>query len=66
MAGTGAPTTTTTTIGPPVEAEILVMDELLTSYSVDNFPSRDLSSPIGTTVDIFLVGINDLDEVLRA
>ena len=63
IAGTGPTTTTTTTFGPPVEAEILVMDEVLTNYSVENFPSRDLSSPIGTTVDMFLVGINGLDEV---
>ena len=65
VAGTGPTTTTTTTIGPPLEAEILVMDEVLTNYSVENFPSRDLSTPIDTTVDIYLVGINDLDEVLE-
>ena len=64
VAGTGPTTTTTTTIGPPIEAEISVMSEVLTNYTVDNFPSRDLSTPIGTKVDMFLVGINDLDEVL--
>ena len=63
VAGTGPTTTTTTTLGPPIESEIAAMDEVLTNYSVENLPSRDLSSPIGTSVDMFLVGINDLDEV---
>ncbi|XP_052792365.1 neuronal acetylcholine receptor subunit alpha-5-like [Mya arenaria] len=62
-AGTAEPTTTTTTSGPPVSAEIFLMNDLLTNYSNDVLPVRDLTIPLETKVDLELVGVNGLDEV---
>ncbi|WAQ99164.1 ACHA7-like protein [Mya arenaria] len=61
-AGTAEPTTTTTTSGPPVSAEIFLMNDLLTNYSNDVLPVRDLTIPLETKVDLELVGVNGLDE----
>jgi hypothetical protein len=58
------PTTTTTTGGPPVEAVVDAVKSLLTNYSNENLPTRDLSLAITASVDFYLVGINGLDEVI--
>ncbi|XP_060580779.1 deleted in malignant brain tumors 1 protein-like [Ruditapes philippinarum] len=52
---TGAPTTTTTTLGPPLSAEVNLINEVLTNYSSANFPVRNLSSAVEATVDFFWV-----------
>lgn len=59
------PTTSTTTFGPPVGAVVAAVKEMLTNYSNENLPARDLSEPIRAYVDFFFVGINGLDEVSR-
>ncbi|XP_045206683.2 uncharacterized protein LOC123558906 [Mercenaria mercenaria] len=55
--------TSTTTFGPPVEAVIDAVKEMLANYSTEDLPARDLSEPIEAYVDFFFVGINGLDEV---
>ncbi|XP_045203951.2 uncharacterized protein LOC123556921 [Mercenaria mercenaria] len=55
--------TTTTTGGPPVEAVVEAVKSLLTNYSSENLPTKDLSTAITTSIDFYLVGINGLDEV---
>ncbi|XP_053400513.1 tolloid-like protein 2 [Mercenaria mercenaria] len=63
VSGTGAPTTTTTTIGPPVSAEVFLINDVLTNYSTENFPVRNLSTPVESVVEVYLAGVNSLDEV---
>lgn len=62
-AATGAPTTTTTTIGPPVAVHVDLVSDVLTNYSSENFPVRNLSYAVEATVDLFLAGVSSLDEV---
>ena len=57
------PTTSTTTSGPPVGAVVGAVKEMLTNYSNENLPARDLSEAIQAYVDFYFVGINGLDEV---
>ncbi|XP_060580773.1 uncharacterized protein LOC132737494 [Ruditapes philippinarum] len=58
-----APTTSTTTFGPPVGAVVDAVKEMLTNYSNENLPTRDLSEAIRAYVDFYFVGINGMDEV---
>ena len=62
-ATTGAPTTTTTTLGPHVSAQINLINEVLTNYSNENFPVRNLSYPVEATVELFLAGVSSFDVV---
>ena len=46
-----------------MEIEIETVNQALLGYSNEALPSRDLTEATVATVDVYLVGINDIDEV---
>lgn len=60
---TPPPTTTTTTNGPELAVVVDEINAMLTNYSDEDLPTKDLSQAINVKIDFYLVGVNDIDEV---